>query len=91
MVPLCPWALLGEGPPDVSCERYYVKTCMLGGKRKGTPLLSESLPVTSWVKFLASGETPARLSDTGGRTSFWLCYPVPRNHRAENNFRTQLA
>lgn len=60
MVPPCPWALIRKGTLDGSCERYYLKTCMLLKKRRGTPLKCGSYPVSSSVRFLDSRETPAR-------------------------------
>lgn len=66
MVPVCPRSIIGEGPPGISCERYYLKACMLGKRRKRIPLQSESHTVSGWVRFLAGGETPARVSGARG-------------------------
>lgn len=58
--------LVGEGPPDVSCERHYLKTRVLGGRGKETPLRGGSYLVSSWVRFLASRATPARVQGARG-------------------------
>lgn len=58
--------LVGEGLPDVSCERRYLKPRVLGERGKGTPLRGGSYLVNSWVRVLASRETPARVQGAQG-------------------------
>lgn len=73
-----PTGTVGEGPPDVSCEKYYLKSHAVGKRgKRGPSLRGGSYPVSSWVRFAASRETPASVQGVLGSTvSFWL-YSVP--------------
>lgn len=76
MGPLCPRAPEGDGPPDVSCERYYLKR---GGKGERRPL-----PERWELPNEQLGEVCCQLRNTSqgsggpqGPGFFWLYYSVP--------------